>query len=151
MSEKINTIHPSYLGTPIVSNVVFTQPSQDYLLPGYDFASNERLELNDVLVVVSQAKNIVKTQLVRHQGFSDQTQQAVSTQRNWGYVGTVKEYISLGDYNIRLQGFIVGQEIGVYPAELHERLIYYLEYPGNFMISGKFLNFFDFSQVILSF
>ncbi len=150
MSEKIETIHPSYLGTPIVSNVVFSVLNQDYLTPGYDFEDNKRLELNDMLVTVSQSKNIVKTQLVRPQGYTDQTTQAESSQRNWGYVGTVKEYISMGDYNIRLQGYIVGEEINVYPKDLHEKLVYYLEYPGSFMISGKFLRYYDFTQVIVS-
>jgi len=143
-------IKQSYLRTPIMSNVVFTAPDPDYILPGFDFEQNERLELNDVLVTIQQSKNIVKTSLVRPQGFTDQSTQQVSSQKNWGYAGTIKEYISMGDYQIRLQGFLVGQEINVFPFELLEKLTEYLEYPGNFQISGKFVNNFDFVQVIVN-
>ena len=140
----------TFLNTPINSNVIFTSPPQDYLLPGFDFNGNETFTIDDVLVTVTQSKNIVKTGLVRPQGYTDQSSQQSSSQRNWGYSGTVKEYISKGDYQIRLQGVLTGGDINIYPAQTLEQLTEYLEYPGSFAIAGKFVNFFDFVQVVVN-
>jgi len=139
----------SYLNTPINSSVIFSAPQPDYLLPGYDFADNGFIILNDVLVTVRQSKNIVKTQLVRPQGTTSSPSDSYRFEKNFGYAGTVKEYISLGDYQIDLRGYLTAEEIDDYPQEKLERLREYLSYPGSFRISGKFINLFDFTEVIV--
>jgi hypothetical protein len=140
----------TYLGTPISRNVNFLEPEANYILDNYTFESR-KVTLNDVLVSINQPKNIVKTNLVRPQGFNnDVPQQQEGLQRDFGYAGTVKEYISRGDYTIRLQGWLVGEEIDVFPVDKLRQLMEYLEYPGAFGISGEFINEFDFDQVVVN-
>lgn len=77
----------SWLGTPVFSDVAFARG------PGQgDFL------IDTVLIDVSQRRNIVTTAV---QG------------RN----GTVKEYVSDGDYEVRLRGAIVSQTATLYPAQ----------------------------------
>jgi len=140
----------TYLGTPIARNINFLEPEANFILANYTFESRN-VTLNDVLVSINQPKSIVKTNLVRPQGFnSDVPQQQEGLQRDFGYAGTVKEFISRGDYTIRLQGWLVGEEIDVFPVDKLRQLMEYLEYPGAFGISGEFINEFDFDQVVVA-
>lgn len=86
----------SWLGTPVFCDVRFPQDG-----------GKPEIELETVLVDVSQTKNIVTTAV---QG------------RN----GTIKEYVSDGDYEVRIRGAIVKPHSDMYPAkevrELHELL-----------------------------
>lgn len=140
----------TYLGTPVPRNINFLEPEANYILDNYTFTTRST-NLTDVLVSIDQPKNIVKTNLVRPQGYNTSApQQQEGLQRDFGYAGTVKEYISRGDYTIRLQGFLVGEEINVFPVDKLRSLMEYLEYPGAFGISGEFINEFDFDQVVVS-
>ena len=51
----------------------------------------DRLYLQDILITINQSKNIVTTQINDRKG-------------------TVKEYISEGDYNVQIQGLIVSDD-----------------------------------------
>ena len=142
-------IRKSYLGTPIMTNVIFRLPPREYRLPNLISEDNKEIELIDFIAVVSQSKNIVTTPLVRPQGYTDVPTDN-TLKRGQFFSGTVKEYISMGDYEIDLQGYLVGQENGQFPEKELSNLIEYLEYPGAFPISGQFLVFFDsFDQVVV--
>lgn len=78
------TIKVSSLGTPIVSNLVFADGSYTINNQTVNF---EGIELDNVLVTINQSKNVVTTPV---QG------------RN----GTVKEFISDGDYIIKVTGYL---------------------------------------------
>jgi len=143
-------VRKSYLGTPIMSNVRFTAPQADFLVPGFEnwFSNYPRIELNDVMCEVRQSKQIVKTELVKPQGYPSSDRNSPSDRRTLSFEGTVKEYISMGDYMITLRGKMVSEE-DMAPSDKLVLLLKYLEYPGSFQISGKFFNPFDFSQVVV--
>lgn len=138
----------SSLGTPIMSNVIFTAPLKEYRVDESAFENNERIVVNDVIVSVNLPKNIVKTQLVQPQGYSNSpNQEGLSANR--GFRGTVKEYISKGDYSIKLQGWITSEDMNVFPTEKLANLREYLEYPGAINMYGKFIDNFDLYQVVV--
>jgi hypothetical protein len=70
----------SYLGTPVVGEIILKYESQ-----------NLSIELQTVLSDVTMTKNIVKTDMQ-------------------GVDGTIKEYISDGDYEITIRGMLVSEE-----------------------------------------
>jgi len=146
MADKFAAI--SYLGTKIMSNVILIPPTKEYLLPGYQASDFDRVLLNDVMVEVSANKNIVTTQLTRPQGFPNADTSVNSDRRVVSFEGTVKEYISLGDYTITLRGMLVN-EVDEAPLDLLRAVVKYCEYPGNFLIGGKFLDPFDFTNVVV--
>jgi len=135
-------IRKSYLGTPIMTNVIFSAPPKEYNLPNLIVEGNDELELTNFIATVSQSKKIVTTPLVRPQNYTD-TPSNNTLKRGQFFSGTVKEYISMGDYAIDLQGWIVGEENGVFPGNRLRDLIEYLEYPGSFKIDGQFVKHFN--------
>lgn len=140
----------SPLGTHIMSNVRFVAPPKEYRIGKSDaFENNERLVINDVILSVSQSKTIVKTQLVQPQGYASNPAQGAQDSRNVGYIGTVKEYISQGDFSIRMQGWITSEEIDIFPIEKLTNLLEYLNYPGAFNMYGKYVDAFDLNQVVV--
>ena len=74
------------LGTPVFSNIVF-EPGSFIPLDGGDPISYQGIDLDTVLITVSQGKNIITTNI---QGKS----------------GTVKEYVSDSDFIINVQGVL---------------------------------------------
>jgi hypothetical protein len=89
------------LGTIVLSDLTFhSQTYQDDLGNSFTFPD---IVLQTVLLSVNQSKNIVKTQI---QG------------RN----GSIKEYISLGDYMVTINAIICGPN-GVYPKSDMKDLI----------------------------
>lgn len=139
----------SSLGTPIMSNIIFTAPLKEYRVNESAFENNERLVINDVIVTIELQKNIVKTQLVQPQGYASNPKQP-GLSSNKGFVGTVKEYVSLGDYSIKLQGWITSEDMNVFPTEKLENLLEYLTYPGAINMYGKFIDHFDLHQVVVT-
>lgn len=101
------------LGTPVFSNLNFapiTIGGQVYKCPIID----------TVLFTVNQNKNIVKTMIQ-------------------GGVGTVKEYIGMGDFNINIKGIITGKN-GVRPKQDILDFMKFLAYNQSLQITSDYLN-----------
>ena len=83
------------------------------------------------LITVSQTKNIVKTPIV-------------------GRNGTVKEYVSDGDYEIKVQGMIVGKHANIRPdiGELNA-LAAILDAPVALEVGSNFLDMFRISSMVV--
>lgn len=90
----------SYLGTPVYSNLEI-KPFSYETLEGETVTIKTGIVIDTILISVSQTKNIVTTPI---QG------------RN----GTVKEYVSDGDYQISLEGKIVSKTNNYPEAEVSE-------------------------------
>lgn len=125
----------SYLGTPVYSNLEFLRVSgtslDNSLNVGAQNGNSETiLRIDTVLITVHQSKYIVKT--------------AVQ-----GRDGTVKEYISMGDYEINIQGIIVSQFPNVYPKDDVRLLIELLELPKSIPVASGFLTLFDVHEIVI--
>ena len=113
--EEDETAGTSYLGTPVFMNLELL-PGQYIDKDGNSIEYGEILKNNDdnsafridtVLADVSQTKQIIKTNIQ-------------------GVKGTVKEYISEGDYRVTLRGAIVNEEGQRYPEDQVKQLKEYL-------------------------
>lgn len=104
-SDTDRELYKSTLGTPVYSNIEFIANPRYQDIDG-SIKSTPRLVYEAVLITVTQTKNIIRTQI---QG------------RN----GSVKEYVGMDDYEVRIQGIITGEN-GHYPidevAQLHSML-----------------------------
>lgn len=89
-------LYRSALGTPVYSNIVFQKGSYSTNTPGVN-KSFDQLTYEAVLITVSQAKKIIKTEIQ-------------------GRDGTVKEYIGQDDYAVTINGIITGPN-GHYPVD----------------------------------
>ena len=115
----------SYLGTPVFSNLDFIGGNYKNL-QGEEIQygggeSGEGLRIDTVLFDVAQAKNIVTTEI---QG------------RN----GTIKEYISDGDFAININGLIVHPDANTYPETDVSTLMDILKAQTTIGIASRFLN-----------
>lgn len=94
-----------------------------------------RKVINDVVAKVTQTKNIVKTALA-------------------GGKGTVKEYISDGDYEIELQVGIAATDGGVivdeYPEQGMRELMYFLTLSERIEVRSVFLDLFDITGMVVT-
>lgn len=115
-------IKTSYLGTPVFSNLIFDAEP--------DTPENFALEIDTVLMTVSMTKNIVKTPLQ-------------------GRDGTVKEYISDGDYMVDIRGEIVSEQPNVYPKDLVARLVNLCRVKHQLNVSSFFLQLFSVSAIVI--
>lgn len=129
----------SYLGTPVFMNVEFLPGNYKdkkgrEISYGNLLKNNEDLTafaINTVLVDVSQSKQIIKTNI---QGLS----------------GTVKEYISKGDYQIKIRGILVDESSERYPQEQVIQLREYLDAETTIGVAGRFLNdLFDITDIVV--
>lgn len=130
----------SFFGTPVFSNMEI--PSGKYKTLDGQTVNFEGIRVDAVLFVVSQSKNIVTT--------------AVNGQN-----GTVKEYISDGDFMITATGMIVGEssESGrtfsisgnsaKYPETDVRRLIEILKCPQSIEIVSDYLDYFEIRDVVI--
>ena len=94
------------------------------------------LMLNDAIVNVSMQKEIVRTALV-------------------GRAGTIKEYISDGDYQLNISVGIVatdsfGNIIDQYPERAVEQLREILERPDSLEVSSLFLELFGIDHIVIT-
>ena len=122
--------HKSYLGTPIFSNLEFPKGSYKNLEGVQtDF---EGLVIDTVLLSVNQSKNIIKTPI---QG------------RN----GTVKEYISDGDFDVSIRGIIASESSSVYPEEEVLKLIAICKVQKELKVASRYLNqVFDVQNLVIT-
>jgi hypothetical protein len=121
-------IATSKLGTPVYSRVVLKE-SIDTVV-GNEQSGDGYIKFDTCIVKVSQAKNIIKTAV---QG------------RN----GTVKEYISDGDYQIQIEGQVLSQYAYKMPVEELNNLIKLLAEPNEIIIESDFIQLFGISYVVV--
>lgn len=87
-------------------------------------------ELPTVLMSISKSKNIVRTEVQ-------------------GRVGTVKEYISDGDYQIRVSGSLTTDNLTVAPREEYKLLDRFLSLGQSLEVAGSFLVDIDILTVVI--
>lgn len=109
----------SDLGTPVYSNLEFIDSNEKVLL-----------RIDTVLFVVTGTKNIIKTAIQ-------------------GKIGTIKEYISQGDYSIKVSGSIVSLYPNYYPEEEVKILVGLLEQPNAIPIASNFLLLFGIKNIVI--
>jgi len=125
----------TYLGTPVFCNLElipgeYTNKDGDPIKYGGGVGS-ENFRIDTVLIDVSQQKQIIKTPI---QGVS----------------GTVKEYISKGDYQVKVRGALVDQSAQRYPQEQAQQLREFLEVEDSIGIASRFLNdVFEVQEIVI--
>lgn len=110
----------SVLGTPVFADVTLS----------YE-AAGLYLNMSTVLIEVSQTKNIVTTSV---QG------------RN----GTIKEYISDGDYLISLRGILVSETSDAYPVNQVQEFIDLMKVQSDLPIVSPFLQLFEIYNIVIT-
>lgn len=118
----------SLLGTPVFDRL--TLEAGNYRKDGKAI-SFKGIEIDAVLFTVNRSKNIVRTQV---QG------------RN----GTVKEYISDGDYEVSIAGVLVGQYPRQYPEEDMERLLEICNAQVAIGVQSRFLQLFNITDLVIT-
>lgn len=122
----------SYLGTPVFMNIEFdpgtyidksgTSIQYGQIFQSVDDNGNTGgLVIDTVLCDVTIVKQIIKTNIQ-------------------GVNGSVKEYISQNDYEIKLRGALVDPSGQRYPEEQVKQLVEYCEVPESVRIFSRFLN-----------
>lgn len=136
--ENAPTDQVSYLGTPVFSNLLF-KPGEYKNKDGdpVEFGNilknekNEFFRVDTVLIDVSQQKQIIKTNIQ-------------------GVAGTVKEYISKGDYQLTIRGALVDPNGQRYPEEQVQQLKEYLEAETALEVASRFLDdIFDIQTIVI--
>ncbi len=127
----------SSLGTLIYSNIVFGNPTNIYTDIYNNIYTFEQIIIYNVLMNVTQTKYIVK----------ENTQ---------GADGTVKDYISLGDYQIDISIFLSSFDQnngvnanGVYPKNAVDNIIKMLKYPSAIPVESWYLNQFGINNIVI--
>lgn len=113
---------------PIYSDITFTGGS--YTDQNNNTVNFSSLNIEQVLITVRNTKNIITTTL---QG------------RN----GTVKEYISDGDYTIRIEGMIYGNGMNNYPELDVQNLINICLAPQSINVVSSFLKMFNVEDIVI--
>lgn len=121
----------SWLGTPVYDAFIFNGGFSYVDDKGVTVKVTDSFMLDSCLITVNQTKNIVKTQIA-------------------GGNGTVKEYIGMGDYEVRIQGMIVGRHANV-PPDITEkiRISEILKAPIALPVSCNFLDMFGVNSVVI--
>jgi hypothetical protein len=85
---------------------------------------------NEPIITVTQTKLIVKTVVQ-------------------GIKGTVKEEISMGDYNINIKGIIVNEESDEFPGDDVRRIRSLVEKTGALPVKSPFLSLFGIDRIVI--
>jgi hypothetical protein len=138
--EKADSDAPfsrSYLGTDVFSFFSVINPeNQDDPIAGSYFDNVGRqitypsINVDTCLFNVSQTKNIVKTQI---QGLN----------------GTIKEYISDGDFEITCRGVIVSENPNQYPDAEVDKFLKIMSVPAAIRVTSPFLNNLEIDDVVI--
>lgn len=125
-------IATSMLGTPIYSNLTFLSEEVDVGNPTTvdPNAGKKDLRIDTVLFIVTQPKNIVKTPI-------------------FGRNGTVKEFISDGDYLINITGAIVSPEPTTFPIDDVDLFIRYMTLQTQLPVASFFLDLFGIHSIVI--
>lgn len=124
----------SYLNTPVVSELRLVDRVQyTKFVNGQEseVILDNFLPIDTALFTVSQRKNIIRTQVQGMEGG-----------------GSIKEYISDGDYDITIQGGIYGTN-GNYPKDEVENLLEYLRAPVAIGIISDYLELFEIFEIVV--
>lgn len=116
----------SQLGTLVFSDLDISAAS--YSKDGQNFET-KKINIDTVLFEVSQEKHIVRT--------------AVQ-----GRDGTVKEYISDGDYAVSIKGVLTGRN-GEYPRDAVSDLMEFLKAPISMKVNSWFLGQFGITDIVV--
>ena len=119
----------SKLGTPIYSEVVIKKTQNTIVREG-SFSGQDYVRFDTCIVTVNQQRNIVKT--------------AIS-----GRNGTVKEYISDGDYSISIKGSILGDAPDKMPIDILTNSRSLFTEPNELWIECEFIRMFGISYVVI--
>lgn len=121
------------LGTPVYGKVFISQDTYQvsefnpdtlkYVTTDVTLETNVEggLQLDNCIIDVAQAKNIIKTDVV-------------------DYKGSIKEYISESDFQITIRGFVATKHPDLYPIDSTKLLEDYLKAPIALSIANAFLN-----------
>lgn len=126
----------SYLGTPVYSNLQFLKVSgtsfDNSLNVGAQVNNNSEvmLRIDTVLLDVTRTRNIKKTDIQ-------------------GRDGSIKEYISNGDYVINVKGAIVSDFPNLYPEQEVKLLSELLSLNKAIPVASKFLDMFGISNLVV--
>lgn len=122
----------SYLGTPVWSNLIFSSDGVDIGNPTTIDPNNGKkdLRIDTVLFDVELPKIIVKTEV-------------------FGRNGTVKEFISQGDYMIGIKGMIVSPYPNQFPADDFDLLVKYCELETQVPVISQFLDRFGITSIVI--
>ena len=112
-------IATSQLGTPVFDNLVFESGS--FLNAQNDNIAYEGMTINTVLFDVRQSKNIVKTFIN-------------------GRNGSIKEFVSDGDFDVTMRLVLVSDFQNVYPEAEVNTLKNILKVPDSIKVTSKYLN-----------
>lgn len=137
--EGDGRVATSYLGTPVFSNITFkltdTEGGEVLDLDGNPITA-ESITINTILMTVTQDKFIVKTPIA-------------------GRPGTVKEFISDGDYDIQIAGTLITETTLLnsfknrYPKEQVKALFDLLRAQTNIFVESEFLQQFGINSVVV--
>lgn len=118
----------SMFGLPVYSNIKIDPFNYD-TLSGENVSIKDSITIDTVLMTITQSKNIVTTPI---QG------------RN----GTVKEYVSDGDYQIDISGTIVSKSNN-YPTQDVNTLVQICKSPVALTIISEYLQYFGIHDVVI--
>ena len=129
-SDRDPAYKKSYLGVgnkgKIAENIVLTFIDGG----GYDTGLKVNFEFERCLISVKQNKNIVETLIM-------------------GKNGSIKEYIGLKDYEVKLEAILFGKN-GQFPADKVEALNKYLQYGQVIPVTCNYLNdFFNINYILV--
>ena len=142
-SGKEEKVADSKLGTPIYSNLIFGEEisidtlngsvtgigENNYMDLEGNIVSYYPIRIDSVIMTVEQSKTIVKTALQ-------------------GRKGTIKEYISSGDYIISAKG-VIDNTINEYPELAVGFLTKIANIPDQIKVTSKFLQQFSINYVVI--
>jgi hypothetical protein len=95
--------------------------------------SSQGLFVENVIMDVNLARNIVTTDVSGYNG------------------GTIKEFISNGDWNITIRGFVSTKNADVYPEEDTRLLQLYSRSPVSLVVTSRFLNtYLDINNIVIT-
>lgn len=119
---KIPAVAYSYLGTPVFSRLTLVSPEDPTL----------KLDLDEVLLEVSQSVNVVTT--------------AIN-----GRDGTIKEYVSAGDWNVSVRGVLVNYDDGYNaPLEKFQTLLQLCSLPLALECESNYLQLFEIFNLVVT-
>lgn len=119
----------SPIGTPVFDDVTF--PAGSYITLEGKTVDYDKIKLDTAKILVNQTKNIVKTSVA-------------------GLDYTIKEYMSLGDYVVTINGKFT-ELFDIFPAEKMFAFKGLVNVPENIPVISKFLNeYFDIFNVVVT-
>jgi hypothetical protein len=118
----------SKFGLPVFDTVLFEQVQ--YTTNEGNNVIVKPFSMGTVLCEVSQSRNIVATSIA-------------------GRNGTVKEYISDGDYNINIKGVLASLYQNVAPKDSINQLMGFCNAPVQFNVSSNFLAYFGVLSIVI--